>query len=135
MKVVLTPQPPATQGGGSAFVAKWPYVTAFFCSVHVKGTGSLGGLSLVCRSFKPSVNLACAWGTMAGIPLTADQTLVLTVAAYVLSYCVRRQACFAAASPGRCCPSRLGGPSTIISRLIRRKRQVSYCLVCCWQGY
>ena len=51
-KVLQTPQPQTAQGGGSsgsgsAFVPKWPYVTAFFCSINVEGTGSLGGVLLV----------------------------------------------------------------------------------------
>jgi hypothetical protein len=28
-------------------VAKWPYVTPFFCSAYVQGTGTLGGLQSV----------------------------------------------------------------------------------------
>jgi len=45
MKAQLRTSPWLPQA--AAFVAKWPYVTAFYCSIHVKGTGSLGGVKLV----------------------------------------------------------------------------------------
>ena len=57
---VPTPMPVVS---GGAFVAKWPYVTAFFCSIHVEGTGSLGGVLSVRTTLTPqlhyTVSLCC----------------------------------------------------------------------------